>query len=238
LDVEFDLLLVFGSDECEIGVARDLRSSLRIGAIDLVGAIGIKCLGRFGREGDRLLCVDTEFVTQCRIIRDFFGDDVFGSLDGFSDILHRCLHITCIFDKLCRFSLKLFCGQETGFQYDCERIESFGFRETCFGVFLLLIGTIEVFDTSEGRRITDLLLEFGSHESFLRDEVDDGFFTSFEILRIAIDIVEVTELFVGRSAGHLFTITSDEGDGISFIQEGDDGIDDGDGESGFVGDGL
>jgi hypothetical protein len=73
-----------------------------------------------------------------------------------------------------------------------EWFESFAFGDACFGEFLLLVWSVEVFDFGEGLCVHDLLFEFWSHESLFSDEADDISLASLEVLGIVIDIGKIT----------------------------------------------
>ena len=156
------------------------------------------------------------------MIRNCFCKNIFCSLNGFSYIFDACFYIARISYKFLCFSFKFFLAHLCFGQNIRQWFQTFCFGYSRFRVLFLFERSIQIFYSRQSFRFHNLLPQFIRHQSFFFYKTNDISFSCFEISRVTIHFVKVSELLVSCSFRQFFSISCDKRNRISFIQKLDD----------------
>ena len=213
-EIDADHLRLFGTvnrHDSVIGESGDLFGIIIVILIDLLLILGIFLQLGLNDTGlhDRIL----EGPSLLGIVRDGFGDDIHGALDGILDILHIVIDILHgLFDQV---SL---CRQRE--HPVSQRLQTVFDRGRGSGLFLLGIRTVDVLDLGELCALLDTLFDFIGQLALLGDQLENVLLAFSELELIIILLLDVEDLFLIESVCLFLAVAGDEGNGVAFLKKG------------------
>ena len=103
----------------------------------------------------------------------------------------------------------------------CKRLESLVASDGGAGLSLRSEGKVDILKLNERFCVVKSEGDLGSELLLRFDEVRDLLTALVHLAKIVESVVKVTKSRIVKSAGNLLTVTRDEGDGVSLVDEGD-----------------
>ena len=171
-----------------------------------------------GLAGESTLAHDQipEGFADIGIVRKILGDDVVGALEGFFNGKDTLFGVHIAFRQLGRILAVL---GEDGFR---QRGQALFSCHGAAGAALLLIGPVEIFYFCHGGGSIDGGSKFLRQLALVFNGALDFFSAFLEIAQISQTGFQITQDGIVHGAVHFLTVTGNEGNGVAFVQKGDD----------------
>ena len=212
--LDFQLLFFFAAVYGQDPVIRDLVDPLAVIVIHFVHSLffAVHC---FCADDPGMLRFLPDSCRQFWIIGNTLRDDIACSLQSFLRRLHAFVRVCKILCSIQRAS-RLFLLRPKDLRQRRQPLFS-GLGGT--GRLLLFVWFIKVFHALQNFSLADLFRQFIGQFVLLFDEADDLFFSLLQISKVCQPFVQITEHHVGKSAGRFLSVTSDEWDGVAFVDQ-------------------
>ena len=152
-------------------------------------------------------------VAPVDVLRDPFGHDVLGTLQGFLHVVDAFARV----DVTCREAVHRvhvlrhdLCG---------KRLQSFFACDGCASAAFGLVGEVEVLHFLQGLGVEYLLLQFGREFLLLADGGNDAFLAFLEFGELFEAMLHSGHVLFVHRARPFLAVAGDEGDGGAFVEK-------------------